>query len=241
MTHNLSIPVAFAAGLVSFLSPCVLPLVPGYISMLSGLSMEELKAVASERVTALILRNSVAFVVGFSVVFVTLGASATAVGRFLLSQRGIFNIVAGAVIIIFGLHLTGLVRIPFLYREARMNTIAPRRGVVGSFVLGFAFAFGWTPCIGPILTGILALAAIRNTVFQGMFLLAVYSAGLAIPFLLTGFGVGKFINFYGRFRKHMQVVEVLSGVLLIGIGALMALNKLTMLSGYLSFLNRFTL
>jgi len=241
MTHNLSIPVAFAAGLVSFLSPCVLPLIPGYISMLSGLSMEELKAEASERVTALILRNSVAFVVGFSVVFITLGASATAVGRFFLSERLVFNIVAGAIIIIFGLHLTGLIRIPFLYREARMNAIAPKRGVAGSFVLGFAFAFGWTPCIGPILTGILALAAMRNTVFQGMFLLAVYSAGLAIPFLLTGFGVGKFIKFYSRFRKHMQVVEVLSGVLLIGIGVLMALNKLTMLSGYLSFLNRFTL
>lgn len=241
MTHNLSIPVAFVAGLVSFLSPCVLPLVPGYISMLSGLSMEELKAEASERVVALILRNSVAFVVGFSIVFITLGASATAVGKFFLSQRGIFNIVAGVIIIIFGLHLTGLIRIPFLYREARMNTVAPGRGVGGSFVLGFAFAFGWTPCIGPILTGILALAAIRQTVFQGMFLLAIYSAGLAIPFLLTGLGVGKFIKFYGRFRRHMQVVEVSSGVLLIGIGVLMALNKLTMLSGYLSFLNRFTL
>jgi cytochrome c-type biogenesis protein len=241
MTHNLSIPVAFVGGLASFLSPCVLPLVPGYISMLSGLSMEELKVDATERVAALILRNSVAFVVGFSAVFITLGASAAAVGGILVSQRGVFNIVAGAIIIIFGLHLTGLVRIPLLYREARMNTLAPKRGVAGSFVLGFAFALGWTPCIGPILAGILALAAIRKTVFQGMFLLAVYSAGLAIPFLLTGLGVGKFVKFYSRFRKHMQVVEVLSGVLLIAIGALMALDKLTMLSGYLSFLNRFTL
>jgi cytochrome c-type biogenesis protein len=241
MTHNLSIPVAFVAGLVSFLSPCVLPLIPGYISMLSGLSMEELRGEATEKVTSLILRNSVAFVVGFSVVFIVLGASATAVGRFLLSRRGIFDIVAGAVIIVFGLHLTGLVKIPFLYREARMNTLAPKRGIAGSFVLGFAFAFGWTPCIGPILTGILALAAIKDTVFQGMFLLAVYSAGLAIPFLLTALGVGRFIKFYGRFRKHMQAVEVASGVLLICIGVLMATHKMTMLSGYLSFLNRFTL
>jgi cytochrome c-type biogenesis protein len=241
MTHNLSIPVAFLAGLVSFLSPCVLPLIPGYISMLSGLSMEELRGETTEKVTALILRNSVAFVVGFSVVFIILGASATAVGSFLRSQRGVFDIVAGVVIIIFGLHLTGLVKIPFLYREARMNALTPRRGIAGSFVLGFAFAFGWTPCIGPILTGILALAAIKGTVFQGMFLLAVYSAGLAIPFLLTAFGVGKFIKFYGRFRKHMQAVEVASGVLLIFIGVLMATHKLAMLSGYLSFLNRFTL
>lgn len=241
MSHNLSIPVAFVAGLVSFLSPCVLPLIPGYISMLSGLSMEDLRGEVSEGVTTLILRNSVAFIIGFSAVFIALGASATAVGKFFLSQRSIFDIVAGAIIIIFGLHLTGLIKIPFLYREARMNTVAPKRGVVGSFILGFAFAFGWTPCIGPILTGILALAAIRDTVFQGMFLLAVYSAGLAIPFLLTAFGVGKFIKFYGRFRRHMKVVEVGSGVLLIGIGILMAMNKFTILSGYLSFLNRFTL
>jgi cytochrome c-type biogenesis protein len=209
--------------------------------MLSGLSMEELRGEAIEGVTGLILRNSVAFVIGFSVVFITLGASATAVGKFLLSKRTTFDIVAGIIIVIFGLHLTGLIKIPFLYREARMNTITPKRGVAGSFILGFAFAFGWTPCIGPILTGILAMAAIKDTVFQGMFLLATYSAGLAIPFLLTAFGVGKFIKFYGRFRKHMQAVEVVSGVLLICIGVLMAFNKLTVLSGYLSFLNRFTL
>jgi cytochrome c-type biogenesis protein len=241
MTEGLSIPLAFVAGVVSFLSPCVLPLVPGYISMLSGASIEELKAGAGTALVARIFRNSIAFVVGFSVVFITLGASATAVGRFLVAQRTTFNIVAGIIIIIFGLHLTGLVKIPFLYREARVNTGAPRRGLLGAFVLGFAFAFGWTPCIGPILTGILALAALRDTVFQGMFLLAIYSAGLAIPFVLTGLGLSQFLKFYSGFRKHLQIVEVLSGVLLIAIGVLMAFNKLGMLSGYLSFLNRFTL
>ena len=241
MTEGLSIPLAFVAGVVSFLSPCVLPLVPGYISMLSGASIEELKAGAGTALVARIFRNSIAFVVGFSVVFITLGASATAVGRFLVAQRTTFNIVAGIIIIIFGLHLIGLVKIPFLYREARVNTGAPRRGLLGAFVLGFAFAFGWTPCIGPILTGILALAAMRETVFQGMFLLAIYSAGLAIPFVLTGLGLSQFLKFYSGFRKHLQIVEVLSGVLLIAIGVLMAFNKLGMLSGYLSFLNRFTL
>jgi len=241
MTEGLSIPLAFVAGVVSFLSPCVLPLVPGYISMLSGASIEELKAGAGTALVARIFRNSIAFVVGFSVVFITLGASATAVGRFLVAQRTTFNIVAGVIIIIFGMHLTGLVKIPFLYREARVNTGAPRRGLLGAFVLGFAFAFGWTPCIGPILTGILALAALRDTVFQGMFLLAIYSAGLAIPFVLTGLGLSQFLKFYSGFRKHLQIVEVLSGVLLIAIGVLMAFNKLGMLSGYLSFLNRFTL
>jgi cytochrome c-type biogenesis protein len=241
MTHNLSIPIAFLAGIVSFLSPCVLPLIPGYISMLSGESIEALRAQAGGALVARIFANSVAFVLGFSVVFIALGASATAVGGFLVAQRTTFNIVAGIIIIVFGLHLTGLVKIPFLYRDKRIDAGAPRRGAVGSFLLGFAFAFGWTPCIGPILAGILAVAATRNTVFQGMFLLAVYSAGLAIPFLLTGLGLSQFLKFYGRFRKHLQAVEVASGVLLIGIGVLMAFNKFTILSGYLTFLNRFSL
>jgi len=241
MTEGLSIPVAFVAGVVSFLSPCVLPLVPGYISMLSGATMEELKHGAGPGLGGKILRNSLAFVAGFSLVFIALGASATAVGTFLQSRKSLFNIVAGIIIIVFGLHLTGLIKIPLLYREARMTAAQPRRGLVGSFILGFAFAFGWTPCIGPILTGILALAATRDTVFQGMFLLAIYSAGLAIPFLLTGLGLSQFLKFYSGFRRHLQMVEVGSGILLIAIGVLMASNKLGVLSGYLSFLNVFTL
>ncbi len=241
MTHQLSIPIAFLAGVVSFLSPCVLPLVPGYISMLSGASIEELKAGASAALLQRILRNSLAFIVGFSTVFIILGASASAVGTFLRQHRTGFNIVAGIVIVIFGLHLTGLIKIPFLYREARLNTGAPRRGLGGAFLLGFAFAFGWTPCIGPILTAILALAAQRETLFQGMFLLGVYSAGLAIPFLLTSLGLGQFLKVYAGFRKHLQAVEIASGVLLIALGVLMAFNKFTMISGYFSFLNRFTL
>lgn len=238
---EISLPIAFVAGIVSFLSPCVLPLVPGYVSMLSGESIEQLRAGADAGMGRRIFLNSVAFVVGFSTVFVALGASATWVGNFLASQRRVFDIVAGILIIVFGLHLTGLVKIPFLYRDARIDTGAPKRGLAGSFILGFAFAFGWTPCIGPILAGILGLAATRDTVFAGMFLLAIYSAGLAIPFLLTGLGLSQFLKFYGRFRKHLQVVEVASGVLLIGIGILMALHRFTILSGYLTFLNRFTL
>ena len=241
MTHELSIPIAFMAGIVSFLSPCVLPLVPGYISMLSGNSIEEMKKEASGEILWRVLRNSVAFVAGFSVVFVILGASATWIGKFLLAQRTTFNIIAGLIVVLFGLHLTGLIKIPLLYREARLDTGAPRRGLGGAFILGFAFAFGWTPCIGPILAAILAIAAQRQTVFQGMFLLAIYSAGLAIPFLLTSLGLSTFLKFYGGFRKHLQAVEVLSGVLLIVLGALMAFNKLTIISGYFSFLNRFSL
>ena len=241
MGHELSIPIAFVAGVVSFLSPCVLPLVPGYVSMLSGATIEELRLGTNPALMRRILRNSIAFVAGFSIVFVALGASATAVGKFLLAERATFNLVAGIIVVIFGLHLTGLIRIPLLYRQARLDTGAPRHGLAGAFLLGFAFAFGWTPCIGPILTAILALAAQRQTVFQGMFLLAVYSAGLAIPFLLTSIGLGQFLKIYGGFRKHLQTVEVGSGALLIALGALMAFNKLTLISGYFSFLNRFTL
>jgi len=241
MTHELSIPIAFLAGIVSFLSPCVLPLVPGYISMLSGASIEELKKDSGGEILWRVLRNSLAFVLGFSVVFVILGASATWIGKFLLARRATFNIIAGLIVIVFGLHLTGLIKIPLLYREARLDAGTPRRSLGGAFLLGFAFAFGWTPCIGPILTAILAVAAQRETVFQGMFLLAVYSAGLAVPFLLTSLGLSSFLKFYAGFRKHLQVVEVLSGVLLIALGALMAFNKLTIISGYFSFLNRFSL
>ncbi len=241
MNDQLSIPIAFLAGVASFLSPCVLPLVPGYLSMLSGESMEVMKQSSDAALTGRVLRNSLAFVLGFSIVFVLLGASATWVGKFLLSERRLFNLIAGIIIIAFGLHLTGLLKIPLLYRESRLDAGAPRRGLTGSFVLGFAFAFGWTPCIGPILTTILVLAANRGTVIAGMLLLVIYSAGLAIPFLLTGLGLSRFLKFYGKFRRHLQTVEVASGVLLIAIGVLMVFNKFTVLSGYLSFLNRFSL
>jgi cytochrome c-type biogenesis protein len=233
--------LAFLAGLVSFLSPCVLPLVPGYISMLSGTSMEELRGSTDPALARRIFVNSIAFVIGFAVVFMALGASASAVGSFLLTRRTIFNVVAGVIIIVFGLHLTGLVRIPFLYRSAGIQTGQSQRGSAGAFLLGFAFAFGWTPCIGPILAGILTLAATHDTLFQGVMLLAVYSAGLALPFLLTSLGLSQFLRFYGRFRRHLQTVEVGSGILLIVLGVLIAFNKFTVLSGYLSFLNRFTL
>src|ERR1700722_10429514 len=159
---------AFVAGIVSFLSPWVLPLVPGYISMLSGVSMEELRASADPTLARRIFGNSIAFVLGFTAVFVSLGASASVVGNFLRTQRTIFSIVAGVIIIVFGLHLTGLVRIPFLYRDAHIQSSGKQRGSVGAFFLGFAFAFVWTPFIGPILSGILALAATHAPLFPGM-------------------------------------------------------------------------
>jgi cytochrome c-type biogenesis protein len=299
-----SILLAFAAGFLSFLSPCVLPLVPGYVSMLSGIGVEQLKAGQPARNS--LFASSLAFVSGFSVVFISFGAAASAVGQFLLQHKSLMGPVAGAVIILFGLHLIGwLIKLPvnagfiiggilafgaaILWRRLGTETMGPGRlfgsvqllsvaliflagpsltrwlnrdvrfhnlgtqtaeqgksggalsGVTSGFLLGFAFAFGWTPCIGPILAGVLALAANAETISRGVFLLAVYSSGLAVPFLLTALLINRFMRFYQRFRRHLHTVEVLSGVLLVFVGGLIFLNRLTFLSGPLSFLNRFAL
>ena len=278
---------AFIAGLVSFLSPCVLPLVPGYISMLSGIGVEQLREAQGPR--AGLLSSALAFVLGFSIVFVTFGASASAVGAFLVRNRNLLAPLAGGVIVLFGLHLVGwlakisvqvglaigvvliLASVLWQFRSSSAGVVRPihfiaaslifllgpgmtrwlnrdihfrhlggQPGIVSGFLMGFAFAFGWTPCIGPILAGVLAIAATRETIAQGVFLLAVYSAGLAIPFLLTALGIGRFLKFYQRFRQHVHAVEVFSGVLLLAVGGLIFVNRLTWLSGKLAFLNRFS-
>lgn len=185
--------------------------------------------------------NSLMFILGFSIVFVSLGAAATGVGQFMAEYRREFTYLAGIVIIIFGLHLTGLLKIKYLYADKRMHSVQGSSSMWGSFAVGFAFAFGWTPCIGPILSTILFAAASEGTVAKGVALLAIYSAGLAVPFLLTSFGIDLFMAFYTRFRRHLHTVEVISGVLLIAIGVLVLTRRLTMLSGYFSFLNRFSL
>ena len=239
--HSLPLPIAaFLAGLLSFLSPCVLPLVPGYVSLISGASVEELQT-SERRVLGTVMLHSVTFILGFSVVFIALGALATTVGQFANEYRGILTRVAGIVVIIFGLHLTGIFKIKALYADKRLHSVKGSATAIGSFFVGFAFAFGWTPCIGPILAGILLLAETQNTVLKGTLLLAVYSLGLAVPFLLTSLGVDRFLSFYGRFRRHLHTVEVISGILLICVGVLIFLNNLRLLSGYFSFLNRFSL
>jgi cytochrome c-type biogenesis protein len=294
---QVSIFAAFVAGIISFLSPCVLPLVPGYISMLSGIGVEQLRQ--GERPRGSLLTSALAFVIGFSVVFIAFGASASAVGQFLLQNKSLLAPFAGAVILLFGLHLIGwLGRIPvvvglivgailvvvgvviwlrftdqmpvwfggaqlvaislifligpsltrWLNRDIHFRSLGgqqgekasgPFAGVASGFLLGFAFAFGWTPCIGPILAGVLAMAATSDTISHGVFLLAIYSAGLAIPFLLTALGINQFLGFYQRFRRYLQAVEVSSGFLLLFVGSLIFANRLTWLSGKLSFLNRF--
>ena len=301
---QVSILYAFVAGIISFLSPCVLPLVPGYVSMLSGIGVEQLRTGQPARNS--LFASSVAFVCGFSVVFISFGASASAVGQFLLQHKALMGPVAGAMIVLFGLHLVGwLIKLPvnaglviggvlavgaailwrrngtepldsagifgsvqllsvalifllgpsltrWLNRDVRFHNLGSQTpeeakaggalsGVTSGFLLGFAFAFGWTPCIGPILAAVLVLAANTQTISRGVFLLAIYSAGLAVPFLLTAVGINQFLRFYQKFRRHLHTVEVLSGVLLLFVGALIFLNRLTWLSGKLGFLNKFSL
>ena len=239
-----SLPIAlaaFVAGLASFLSPCVLPLVPGYISLISGASVDDLRAEPGAGRMRAVMVNSITFILGFTLVFVMLGAAATSVGRLLREYKGLIGQIAGAIIIIFGLHLTGILKISALYADKRLHSVGAGKSAWGSFLVGFAFAFGWTPCIGPILAAILTIAASQRTVSKGILLLAIYSLGLAVPFLLTSLGIDRFLAFYGRFRRHLHAVEVASGVLLIVIGALFVTRHFTVLSGYLGFLNRFAL
>jgi len=231
---------AFVAGVISFLSPCVLPLVPGYVSLISGTSAAAADS-NNKRLMGRVMLNSLMFILGFSIVFISLGAAATGVGQFMAQYRREFTYLAGIVIIVFGLHLTGLLKIKYLYADKRMHSVQGSSSALGSFAVGFAFAFGWTPCIGPILSTILFAAASEGTVLKGIELLAIYSAGLAIPFLLTSLGIDLFMAFYTRFRRHLHTVEVISGVLLIAIGILVLTRRLTMLSGYFSFLNRFSM
>jgi cytochrome c-type biogenesis protein len=231
---------AFLAGLLSFLSPCVLPLVPGYVSVISGTGATELEA-EQRRLRRTVMLNSVMFILGFSIVFITLGAVATTVGQAIARYKSLLTDIAGVVVIIFGLHLAGLLKIKALYADKRLHNVKGNGSALGAFVIGFAFAFGWTPCVGPILAAILLLAGSQDSVSKGIALLAVYSLGLAVPFLLTSLGIERFLHFYGGFRRHLHKVEVASGVLLIAIGALIFTRHFTILSGYLAFLNRFAL
>lgn len=238
---TLPLPVAaFFAGLISFLSPCVLPLVPGYVSLISGAGIEELKTSEGHLLRKMML-NSAAFIIGFSIVFITLGAISTEVGQILAQYKSALARIAGVIIILFGLHLTGIFQIKALLADTRLHTLKGGSSAWGAFVIGFAFAFGWTPCVGPILAVVLGFAAAQDTVWKGIFLLAIYSAGLAVPFLATSFGIERFLKFYNRFKFHMHAVEVASGCLLIALGILLVLGRFTIIAGYFSFLNRFAL
>ena len=230
MDTSLSIPTAFIFGLLSFFSPCVLPLVPAYLSFMSGVSVEELMSSRGSEALKRTGLKSVLFVLGFSVVFIIMGATATSVGQFLVERTYLLMKVAGVIVVIFGLHMLGVFRIKALYAEKRFHARFQGAGFVAPFLIGVVFAFGWTPCIGPVLGAILTLAASSDTLAQGIGLLAVYSLGLGIPFLITGFATGAALRALGRFKPHFRKFEVASGVLMIAVGVLIFTDSLQILS-----------
>jgi cytochrome c-type biogenesis protein len=230
---DITLFAALVAGVLSFISPCVLPLIPGYVSFVSGVSLDEMRGggggPGSSRRHMLV--TSVAFVLGFSLVFVALGATASAIGRML--KAPMFAKIGGAVIVVFGLHTMGLFRIAALETEKRVHAQRKPAGPLGAVLVGIAFAFGWTPCIGPILGGILGIAGSRETIGQGVLLLAVYSLGLGIPFLLTSVAIDRFFSVAARIRRHYHAIELVSGGLLVVIGVLIFTNQLTLIVRYL--------
>jgi cytochrome c-type biogenesis protein len=236
LNQNVTLLAAFAAGFLSFVSPCVLPLIPGYISFISGASMEEMRGggdVAPSTTRLQIFLTSLAFVIGFSIVFVALGASATAIGKFMFARLPLLSKIAGGVLIVFGLHTMGAFRLAFLETEKRVHAQRKPAGPLGAMLVGVAFAFGWTPCIGPILGGILAIAGSKNSVWEGVTLLAVYSLGLGIPFLITSLAINQFFAAVKRIRRYYHAIEVASGALLVAIGVLIITGQMTLITRYL--------
>jgi cytochrome c-type biogenesis protein len=232
MGQSLGVMVAFGAGLLSFLSPCVLPLFPSYLSFITGMSVTDLTADLGTAARRRILFHALAFVVGFGLVFVALGASFSAAGQFLLDYRDWIRRIGGALIIVFGLYIAGLLKVGFFGRTQQWQIREKPAGYVGSFVVGVTFAIGWTPCVGPILGAILSLAGTTETVGRGIGLLVAYSAGLGVPFLVSALALGSFLRFFKRYRPFIPVVERAAGVLLVVVGVLVYTNYYVVLNGW---------
>lgn len=231
MVAELTLLTVLLAGFVSFISPCVLPLVPPYLCYLAGVSLDQLTSEELSRARSRqVVLSAFSFVMGFTTVFVLLGAAASVAGQFIARNSGTLSIVAGVVIIIMGLHFLGLFRIGFLYREARIHVERKQPGYMGGYVMGLAFAFGWTPCIGPVLAAILAVAGSEDTVAKGAGLLAVYSMGLGIPFILAALFARPFMGWMSRFKRHLQTVERVMGGMLVITGVLFLTNQMSVFS-----------
>lgn len=228
MEPTFGLAIAFTAGLLSFLSPCVLPLIPSYITFITGMGFED---VTRSRRTTLV--HALLFILGFSLIFIALGASATALGNLLLAYRDWISRIGGVLVIIFGLYMLGVLRIGAFATDTRLHLSDKPVGYLGTVLVGIAFGAGWTPCIGPILGAILTYASSSGNVSQGMVLLGTYSLGLAIPFLLSAIAMERFLAAFQKFRRHMGTVNRISGVLLIIVGILMLTNWFTVLAGYL--------
>ena len=232
MSSEVSLSAALIAGLLSFLSPCVLPLVPPYLTFIAGTTVEELAEGGASRARRDVALAAILFVLGFSTVFVGLGATASVFGQLIRQHLGMLSAIGGIVIIAMGLHFLGVWRLAFLYREARLAVSKPI-GLWGAYVMGLAFAFGWTPCIGPILAAILTVAGSEDTAGRGALLLAVYSAGLGIPFLIAAFAIEPFMGFLGKFKRHLGTVEKVVGVLLVITGVAFLTGTLQTMSFWL--------
>ncbi len=225
--NNVSFPLAFMAGVLSFLSPCVLPLVPSYVSFITGMSFEDLTGSADrKRVRNLTITNSLVFIAGFSAVFIALGASSSAAGRILFRYQEWIRIIGGILIIIFGLFIAGFLKLDFLMRERKVHLGGKPAGYIGIFAIGMTFAAaGWTPCIGPILGSILLFASAKGSAVYGIKLLSVYSLGLAAPFFISSLAINSFLSYSKKLQRHMQVIMIISGILLIAFGIIMLTNN----------------
>lgn len=231
MGESLGVLVAFSAGLFSFLSPCVLPLFPSYLSFITGMSMDRLAADVDPATRTRVLLHSALFIAGFTAVFVSLGASFSAAGQFLLGYRDVIRIAGGVLIVFFGLSIAGVLRWELLTRTRQLQVRTKPAGFVGSFLVGLTFAIGWTPCVGPILGSILTLASNDKTVEQGVALLLAYSAGLGVPFFLSSVALGGFLRFFKRYRPFIPTVERAAGLLLVVVGVLVLTNYYVVLNG----------
>jgi cytochrome c-type biogenesis protein len=245
LAENVTLGLAFLGGLMSFISPCVLPLIPGYLSFISGLSLDEMRGTPARGTVAVataapphvrrrIILASLAFILGFTIVFVALGASASVIGQYVSARKSIFEKIGGAIIIVLGLHTMGVLRIEWLYQEKRVQTQRQPTSPFGAILVGMAFALGWTPCIGPILAGILALAGTRDSVAEGVRLLVAYSLGLGVPFFATALAINHFFAALAKIRRHYHKIELVSGALLIVVGLLIFTGRFTVIAQWLS-------
>lgn len=225
--ENISLAIAFSAGFLSFLSPCVLPLIPAYISYLTGSAISEINT-GEARINVIL--KSLGFVSGFSLVFIIMGASITTLGQFFTEYNYILKKIGSLVIILMGIHMTGLLKFKFLYKERRFLSLGDENKALGALFIGMAFAAGWTPCIGPILAAILIYASSMTTIWDGILLLTIYSLGLAIPFLLTALAIGSFSTYFRKISKYLPAVSIASGILLILTGLLIFTDKLQLVS-----------
>jgi cytochrome c-type biogenesis protein len=229
--NEVSFPLAFLAGVLSFLSPCVLPLVPSYVSFITGVSFEDLKdSTDRKRIRFLTITNSLAFIAGFSLIFISLGASSSFIGGFLLDYHDWIRIIGGVLVIIFGLFVAGFIKLDFLTKEKKFHMSGKPAGYFGSFFVGLTFAAAWTPCIGPILGTILVYAGTKGSAAYGLKLLAVYSLGLAVPFFFSSLGFNAFLSYSRKISQYMRYIMIVSGLLLIGFGILLLTDNVTRLT-----------